>query len=190
MKNFMKKYGYYLLAFALILVVGLSVGLGGENNGGTVNPPVQDEQTEQTSTTPLEMVCPLNGAEVIKWYSDTELFYNTTLKQWESHKGVDLKSESTDVYAVLDGVVTDCSYSYADGYCVTIRHDGGLVTKYCSLASLDGVTKGESVKRGEKIGETSSSASNESAEGGHLHFAVYLNGVAVDPANYLSFENK
>jgi len=190
MKNFMKKYGYYLMAFVLILIVGLSVGLGGEKQKDVPTTPADNSQTEPVNTTPIEMVSPLNNAEVLKWFSDTELFYNSTLKQWESHKGVDLVSENTDVYSVLDGVVTDCTYSYADGYCVTIRHDDGLVTKYCSLANLDGVTKGSSVSRGQKIGETSTSASNESAEGGHLHFVVLLNGSPVDPSNYLSFENK
>ena len=190
MKNFMKKYGYYLLAFTLILVVGISVGLGGDKKGGVPETPTNNTPTEQASTTPVEMLSPLQNAEVLKWFSDTELFYNSTLKQWESHKGVDLTSENTDVYAVLDGVVTDCSYSYSDGYCVTIRHDDGLVTKYCSLANLDNITKGASVCRGDKIGEISSSASFEANEGGHLHFVVSLNGVPVDPSNYLTLENK
>ena len=190
MKSFMKKYGYYLFAFTLILVVGLSVGLGGEPKPKIVEPSENVTQIEPVSTTPVEMLSPLNNAEVLKWFSNTELFYNATLKQWESHKGVDLTSETTDVYAVLDGVITDCCYSYADGYCVTIKHDDGLCTKYCSLASLDGVSKGASVKRGDKIGEISSSAANEASQGGHLHFVVTLNDVAVDPSNYLSFENK
>lgn len=190
MKNFMKKYGYYLLAFVMILVVGLSVGLGDKNEPEVKQTPTDNNVIEQTSTTPVEMLSPLNNPEVLKWFSDTELFYNATLKQWESHKGVDLTSENLNVYAVLDGVITDCCYSYADGYCVTIRHDNGLCTKYCSLANLDNVNKGESVKRGDKIGEISSSSANETAEGGHLHFVVLLNDVAVDPSNYLSFENK
>ena len=189
-KNFMKKYGYYLMAFVLILVVGIVAGLSGEDGNTTKTPISENQETEQTSTTPVEMVSPLSSPEVIKWFSDTELFYNSTLNQWESHKGVDLTSQNTDVYSVLDGVITDCSYSYADGYCVTVKHDNGLSTVYCSLANLDNVSKGQSVARGQKIGEISTSASNEALEGGHLHFVVKLNDEAVDPSNYLSFENK
>lgn len=186
-KNFVKKYGFYILAFALILVVGVTAGF----TGGKKNTIIPIDNSEPVSTTPVEMLSPLTSAEVLKWYSDTELFYNSTLKQWEAHRAVDLTSSvSNNVYAVLDGTVADCSYTYADGYCVTINHDDGLTTVYCSLANLDNVQKGQHVSRGQKIGEISTSASNESMEGGHLHFAVKLNGTAVDPSNYLTFGNK
>ena len=188
MKTFFKRYGYYVLAMALVLVVGMSVAFAPNSES---NVPVVDDNSQQTSTAPIEMLCPLDSAEVLKWYSDTELFYNSTLKQWESHRGVDLTSAtSTDVVSVLDGVVVDCSYSYENRYCVTIEHDGGLKTMYCSLDSCDMVSKGDNVARGQKIGQISSSASNEMAEGNHLHFQVQLNGKNVDPANYLTLENK
>ena len=149
LKTFLKKYGYYVLAIALVLVVGLTVGLTpGENPA----PPIEDG-SEQTSTSPVEMLCPLESAEVLKWYSDTELFYNATLKQWESHRGVDLTSSaSNDVLAVLDGIVTDTTYSYENGYCITIEHADGLVTVYCSLENGDMVKAGDNVLRGQKIG--------------------------------------
>lgn len=185
-KNFMRKYGYYMIAFVMVLAVGLTAGLSGGNPKK-----VEEEPLEPTSSTAIEMISPLKDAEVLKWYSDTELFYNSTLKQWESHKAVDLtSSSSSDVFAVLDGVVLSCNYSYAEGYCVTLQHDNGLVTTYCSLSNCDVVAKGDKVSQGQKIGEIATSASNESEEGSHLHFGVTLNGKAVDPANYITFENK
>ena len=188
MLKFLKKYGYYVLAFALVLAVGLTAGLTGANDNQV---PVDEEPNQPTQATKVEMVCPMEGAEVLKWYSDTELFYNSTLKQWESHKAVDLTSSvNASVYSVLDGIVLDCSYNYENGYCLTIEHTDGLKTKYCSLATIDGFSVGDSVVRGQKIGEASTSASNESLDGNHLHFSVELNGQSVDPANYLTFENK
>lgn len=189
LKTFLKKYGYYILAFSLILVVGVTAGLASTN---PTAPPVETpDDSQQTQTVPMEMLCPLEAPEVLKWYSDTELFYNATLKQWESHKGVDLTSPiSTEVKSVLDGVVADCSYSYENGYCITINHADGLTTVYCSLANADGVKKGDSVSRGQKIGDISTTASKESEDGNHLHFQVQLNGQNVDPSNYLTLENK
>lgn len=182
-KNFLKKYGYYLVAIALVLVVGVAAGLSVDQENL--------EPSTPTGSTAVEMVCPMSSPEVIKWYSDTELFYNSTLKQWESHKAVDLTSNvSADVFAVLDGTITDCSYTYEDGYCLTISHADGLTTTYCSLGKVDGLKNGDTVKQGQKIGQASNTAANESLEGNHLHFSVSLNGKYVDPANYLTFENK
>lgn len=181
-KRFMKKYGYYMLAFIAIIAIGLTAGAINKNGDAPVKP---------TDATKVEMVCPMTSPDVIKWYSDTELFYNTTLKQWESHKGVDLTSTaSSDVFSVLDGTVTSCTYSYEDGYQITISHADGLSTTYSSLKNIDAIKKGDSVTRGQKIGEVSNSASNESLDGNHLHFQVMLNGKKVDPANYITFENK
>ena len=115
LKNFMKKYGYYLVAIALVLVVGLTAGLSVDEQENVPSKP--------TGSTAVEMVCPMNSPEVLKWYSDTELFYNSTLKQWESHKAVDLVSNvSPDVFAVLDGTITNCTYTYEDGYCITVSY--------------------------------------------------------------------
>lgn len=188
LKNFVRRYGYYMLAFSLILAIGISVGL----SNPTVAPNVPNgDNSEPAGTAPIEMLSPVTGAEVLKWYSDTELFYNTTLKQWESHKGVDLTSTtSNDVFAVLDGTVIACSYNFQDGYCIQIEHDGGIVSTYCSLKDSGAVKKGDIVSRGQKIGEMSTSASDESEDGAHLHFQVSLNGKSVDPANYITFENK
>ena len=119
------------------------------------------------------------------------MFYNSTLKQWESHRGVDLTSKiTTEVIAVLDGVVSDVCYSYEDGYCITIKHENGLETSYCSLENNNNVKKGDSVIRGQKLGNVSTTAADESGLGDLLHFSVKLNNQLVDPANYLTFENK
>ncbi|MBE7082146.1 MAG: M23 family metallopeptidase [Clostridiales bacterium] len=184
MGKFFKKYGVYMLALSLILAVGIMAGTTPANEQ-------LPDVSEPAGSTPLEMVCPMSDAEVLKWYSDTELFYNSTLKQWESHKAVDLcSSASNDVYSVLDGIVTNCSYSYEDGYCITITHQDGLATTYCSLAKTDAIKQGDIVSRGQKIGEASNTSSNEGLEGNHLHFAISLNGKSVDPSNYITFENK
>ena len=184
-KKFIKKYGYYFVAAALVFVIGLSAGLVSNDEGGNI------DNSAQVGTTAIEMVCPMNKPEVLKWYSDTNLFYNSTLKQWESHKAIDLTSSvGNDVYAVLDGVVVDCSYSYENGYCLSISHDDGLVSNYCSLSNVDGIKKGDNVVRGQKIAEASNTAANEISYGNHLHFSISLNGKSVDPSNYITFENK
>jgi murein DD-endopeptidase MepM/ murein hydrolase activator NlpD len=67
------------------------------------------------------------------------------------------------------------------GKTMTINHDYGLKTRYGHLNKVI-AKKGQSVKRGDTIalvGDTGRST------GPHLHYEIYLNGVAVDPLRYI-----
>ena len=185
--SFFKKYGYYLLALVLILGITFSVVL---RNANATKPSEDDVPTQ---TTPLIFSLPVNSPSVMKWYSDSELMYNETLKQWESHKGVDIIStDSADlsVYSVLDGVVTSIENSYEYGTIITITHSEGFVSVYSSLNEETLVNISDTVTKGQKIGEISDTATNEQNMGNHLHFELYKNGQKVDPSNYLSLEDK
>lgn len=185
--NFLKKYGYYLLALTLILGITLTVSLATKD--------LEESKDDVPTSTPTAIVfgLPIDSPTVLKWYSDSELMYNSTLNQWESHKGVDLVPENENnvsVYSVLDGVVTDVQESYEYGTIVKISHDNGFVSVYSSLDSELNIDISDSVKKGDKIGEISDSASNEQKTGKHLHFELFKDGKKVDPSNYISLENK
>ena len=184
--GFIKKYGYYITAFVLVMGITMAVVL----NGGVVNDVDSPPVDTPTDTKPIVFSLPLNSPDVVKWYSDTDLMYNETLKQWESHKAVDLVSENLDVYSVLAGVVTDVQNSYEYGTVITITHDNGFVSKYSSLNETTEVTISDRVTAGQKIGTISQSAADEVLAGAHLHFELFKDGQKVDPANYLTLENK
>jgi murein DD-endopeptidase MepM/ murein hydrolase activator NlpD len=57
----------------------------------------------------------------------------------------------------------------------------GLQTYYAHLSKFS-VRKGQYIKQGQKIGEMGSTGRST---GSHLHFAVYKNGKAVNPMDYL-----
>ena len=182
-KRVLKKYGYYALAFVLVLGITLAVVFV-----STAQSP--EEPTVPSDTTPVVFGLPVESPTVLKWYSDSELFYNETLKQWESHKGIDMTSENLNVYSVLDGVVTDVQTTYEDGTCITITHEGGYVSKYSSLSDETSVTISDTVSAGDVIGTMSESSANELLSGAHLHFELYKDGQKVDPSNYLTLEDK
>ena len=46
------------------------------------------------------------------------------------------------------------------------------------------------MKKGDKIGEASVTNRQEYKSGAHLHFEVSEKGVSVDPAKYLTFDEK
>lgn len=56
---------------------------------------------------------------------------------------------------------------------------------YAALGSDIRVKEGDKVNAGTVIGSVGNSAITECASGPHLHFAFYVDGIAVDPAKYV-----
>ena len=187
-KKFFKKFGFYILAgcLAVAIILTLTLSLSKvESNTNVAQEPVVD-----VDTTPLVFNLPLEGAQVMKGFSSTDLMYNSTLKQWESHKAVDLVSETSNMaVACLEGTVRKVEKTYANGTMIEIDHKNGFVSTYSSLAdSL--VKQGDIVSAGQNLGEISSTGANEMAQGDHLHFSLPKDGQIVDPSSYLELSNK
>ena len=103
------------------------------------------------------------------------------------HRGIDIKADKgTSIYAVMDGVVEQSSYSSSQGYYVILYHGSGLYTMYCHMCQASELTAGESVSQGDVIGYVGSTGNSS---GYHLHFAVGVGGYDkydwVDPELYL-----
>lgn len=184
--NFLKKYGYYCIAGALIVAIGLTVLFATKNGGGNANI-TPDDNIVSVDTKPISFELPMKNASLLKGFSDTEIQYNKTLNQWEAHKSCDLVASDLSVFAVESGTITAVENNFAFGTIVTITHRDGFVSTYASLADNVPVKKGDTVTKGQKIGEASDTAENESSEGKHLHFEMFKNGNKVDPSNYISF---
>lgn len=129
---------------------------------------------------------PLEGETVAAYAMDC-LSYNETTRDWRVHNGVDIAAEAgTGVSAAADGTVYTVYEDDTMGMTVVIRHDGGYVTTYSSLAEDVPVAPGQAVRMGQTIGSVGQTALLETAMGDHLHFGVTLDDVPVDPVDFLS----
>ena len=139
---------------------------------------------------PLDFILPVSSAKEITAYTET-LAYSATLGRFAAHKAVDFYcEEGTSVYAAERGTVESVTKDLLKGVTVVIDHGDGLKTVYNSLAEDPGVTAGQTVKKGDKIGEVSTTNRQEYKSGAHLHFEVLEKGESVDPAKYLTFDEK
>ena len=101
------------------------------------------------------------------------------------HYGVDLSApQGTPIYATRGGRVTYATYDSSSGYYVSINHLDGFVTKYLHMTHYV-VSPGQYVAAGQIIGYCGSTGAST---GPHLHFSVYKDGVAVNPALYINIK--
>lgn len=177
----MKKYGYYILLGVLVLTAVVTLVIVGLSSNKTA-----EDEYVPTSTTVTPFMPVLNATLYKEFYGD-ELIYNETLKQWETHNGVDLQvANGSKVYSILDGEVVDVYSNVLEGTVVVVEHDNGLKSTYGSLDSDLSVEVGDSISRGEEIGTVSATAYSEADAGTHLHFSLTENDKKVDPAAYLN----
>ncbi|HPF29089.1 MAG TPA: M23 family metallopeptidase [Lachnospiraceae bacterium] len=98
------------------------------------------------------------------------------------HKGVDWATPvGTPVGASSAGVVAKAGWASGYGYVVYINHPDGRQTRYGHLSSIN-VSVGDTVRQGQIIAY---SGNTGRSTGPHLHFEILINGVQVNPLEYL-----
>jgi len=106
--------------------------------------------------------------------------YDPILHRVQPHLGVDFDAPmGTPVRAIGNGVITFCSQMRGYGNVLIVRYNKTYKSLYAHLEKFASVIKPhEYVKKGEIIGYVGMTGWTT---GPHLHFAIYKNGVAVNP---------
>lgn len=193
---FIRKNVIYIILSLCIAAVAFSVVLmiARQNESAKiVSVDKQEEQPveeEQPTDTIITFAMPVSYTTGITEYCDTPVF-NSTLGRYSAHLAMDFFApEGTKVYAVYDGVVEKVESTLLQGVTVTLDHGNGLKTVYNSLADGDEVFVGLKVKKGDVIGEVSSTNRQEYKDGAHLHFQVIEDGKEINPSKYLDVSEK
>ncbi len=109
----------------------------------------------------------------------TARMLNNSLKSF--HSGTDFRAKvGTPIYATNDGIVVIAKNRYYAGNSVVIDHGEGIYSCYYHLSSLH-VKVGDKVKQGEKLGL---SGATGRVSGPHLHYAMMVQGVQVNPLQF------
>lgn len=164
-----------------------------EVNVNQPSPPKVSEAKKEEAVTAIKMqepkvetmLAPVFGSICLD-FSDSELLYSKTLDMWATHDGLDIKAEEgSQVRAVMDGKISEVTNDPQWGMTIAIDHGGGITTIYSNLSTLDMVTLGQEVKKGDVISGIGRTAIIEIAEEAHLHFEIMKDGKNLDPKIYL-----
>ena len=101
------------------------------------------------------------------------------------HPWVDVTAPAGSmVMSVLDGTVVFTGWEQENGYVLAIQHSGDLISIYKHIEKLLRKS-GDVIKAGTPLGMLASSSSL--TKGDHLHFELWYEGAAIDPAQFVKF---
>jgi len=115
--------------------------------------------------------------------------FHPILKRYRAHLGMDYAApRGTPILAAGSGTVIFAGRTRGYGNVIKIRHSDGYVTLYAhQKAFRRGMRVGKRVKQGEVIGYVGSTGLST---GPHLHFGLYKNGRAINPARVVQVTTK
>ena len=148
-----------------------------------------DDEAEAVNTKDKlpDFISPLAGM-ISKSHTVDVPVYSLTMNDYRTHSGVDIVSAAgASVCATADGTVGEIWEDPMMGTCLTIEHTGGARSIYKNLSPQlpESIVTGVRVKAGEKIASIGESALAEVAESPHLHYELEVDGVLVNPADYM-----
>ncbi len=151
------------------------------------NPNENQKPSTDTNALPEHFLLPVSGV-LQKNHDATLQVFSPTMGDYRVHLGIDIGTvEGASVSAMADGVIAQVWEDFSMGQCVAVKHGGEAYTIYKNLSKElpASVSVGAAVKAGDVIGKVGNSASVEVSEEPHLHLEMTVNGLQVNPTEYL-----
>ena len=128
----------------------------------------EDDGVKPEGTDLKSMKAPLAG-EIIREFTLDELVYYEAIGEWRVHKGIDIKPKDILlIESALAGKVEAVNNSEITATEIIIDHGNNVKTLYSNLVSAN-VKAGDTVEKGQVIGNVGKTVSIEASDGAHLH---------------------
>ncbi len=153
---------------------------GNNNSGNSGNTDSGNKSSGGTVTNSKGYQWPLKGYTYISSYFVHRI--NPVTGKPENHSGIDLPAPAgTPIHAIASGTVLWAYKSASAGNWVGIAHGNGVVSIYMHQSGFN-CKEGDYVKAGDVIGYVGSTGQST---GNHLHLTIRVNGVNVNPLDYV-----
>ncbi len=144
-------------------------------------------QTDPLESSDSTINWPVPKNHITAYFHDPRYPYRHIIGE---HSGIDIRAaQGTTLRAAADGYVARVKFDGSSAYAyIMIIHNNGLSTVYGHVSNVS-VSPDDYVVSGQVIGRTGGApgtpGSGAFSTGPHLHFEVRLNGLPVNPLNYL-----
>lgn len=130
---------------------------------------------------------PVRNARISSGF--TRRRWHPILHRYRAHLGIDYAApRGTPIMAAGSGKIIFAGRTRGYGNLIKIRHSDGYVTLYAhQKAFRRGIKRGKYVKQGQVIGYVGTTGLST---GPHLHFGLYKNGRAINPARVVQVTTK
>lgn len=130
-----------------------------------------------------KMVLPTDG-EVLKPFSmDTTIYYET-LDQYKCNPAMLIQADvNQEVVASFGGSVESIVEDHVNGTMITVDMGNGYKAVYGQMKDI-GVKEGDTIVKGQALGNVAEPTSYFLEEGSHLYFALTKDDVPVNPSEY------
>ena len=136
-----------------------------------------------------KMVVPTKG-DVLKPFSMDATIYFETLDQYKCNPAMLIKADvNQEVVASFGGKVESVKEDAVNGTVITVDMGNGYKAMYGQMKDI-GIKEGDSIVKGQALGNVAQPTKYFSEEGSHLYFAMTKDDEPVNPQEYMEKESK
>lgn len=135
-----------------------------------------------------KMVMPTEG-DVLKPFSMDATIYFETLDQYKCNPAMLIKADvNQEVVASFGGKVESVKEDAINGTVITVDMGNGYKAMYGQMKDI-GIKEGDSIVKGQALGNVAQPTKYFSEEGSHLYFGMTKDDEPVNPQDYLEKES-